>query len=76
MRANCIAPRRCCAIDDVPMGSSKTAAQPSSRRAHDPKGWPRIEAELEAIDGVADLIRAFVGKVAVGSPSPYHKGGG
>lgn len=35
--------------------------------------WPRIEAELEAIDGVADLVRAFGGKVAVGSSSPYQK---
>lgn len=28
--------------------------------------WPRIEAEHEAIDGDADLVRAFRGKVAVG----------
>lgn len=35
--------------------------------------WPRIEAELEAIDGVADLVRAFGGKVAVGSSSSYQK---
>lgn len=35
--------------------------------------WPRIEAELEAIDGVADLVRGFGGKVAVGSSSPYQK---
>lgn len=35
--------------------------------------WPRIEAELEAIDGVADLVRTFDGKVAVGSSSPYQK---
>lgn len=35
--------------------------------------WPRIEADLEAIDGVADLVRAFGGKVAVGSSSPYQK---
>lgn len=35
--------------------------------------WPRIEAELEAIDGIADLVCAFGGKVAVGSSSPYHE---
>lgn len=35
--------------------------------------WPRIEAELEAIDGIADLVCAFGGKVAIGSSSPYHK---
>lgn len=35
--------------------------------------WPRIEAELAAIDGAADLVRAFSGKVAVGSSSPYQK---
>ena len=35
--------------------------------------WPRIEGELEAIDGAADLVDAFGGKVAVGSSSPYHK---
>jgi HAD superfamily hydrolase (TIGR01509 family) len=35
--------------------------------------WPRIEAELAAIDGVAELVRAFGGKVAVGSSSPYQK---
>jgi HAD superfamily hydrolase (TIGR01509 family) len=35
--------------------------------------WPRIEAELEAIDGVADLVHSFGGKVAVGSSSPYEK---
>ena len=34
---------------------------------------PRIEAELTAIDGVAELVRAFGGKVAVGSSSPYQK---
>jgi beta-phosphoglucomutase-like phosphatase (HAD superfamily) len=35
--------------------------------------WPRIEVELEPIDGVADLVHAFGGKVAVASSSPYHK---
>jgi len=35
--------------------------------------WPRIETELEAIDGIADLVCAFGGKVAVGSSSPYHQ---
>lgn len=35
--------------------------------------WPRIESELQAIDGVADLVQAFGGKVAVGSSSPYPK---
>ena len=35
--------------------------------------WPRIEAELKAIDGAADLVCAFGGKVAVGSSSPHQK---
>ncbi|TAD80737.1 MAG: HAD family hydrolase [Sphingomonadales bacterium] len=35
--------------------------------------WPRIEAELTAIDGVADLVHFFGGAVAVGSSSPYEK---
>jgi HAD superfamily hydrolase (TIGR01509 family) len=35
--------------------------------------WPRIEAELKAIDGVADLVHSFGGKVAVASSSPYEK---
>jgi HAD superfamily hydrolase (TIGR01509 family) len=35
--------------------------------------WPRIEVELAAIDGAADLVRAFSGRVAVGSSSPYQK---
>lgn len=35
--------------------------------------WPRIETELQAIEGVADLVQAFDGKVAVGSSSPYPK---
>ncbi|MEQ5788096.1 HAD family hydrolase [Erythrobacter sp. NFXS35] len=35
--------------------------------------WPRIEAELRAIDGVAELVQSFCGKVAVGSSSPLEK---
>ncbi|MDP2131059.1 MAG: HAD family hydrolase [Erythrobacter sp.] len=35
--------------------------------------WPRIEAELQPIDGVADLVQTYGGKVAVGSSSPYAK---
>lgn len=35
--------------------------------------WPRIEAELTAIDGVAELVQSFAGGVAVGSSSPFHK---
>lgn len=33
--------------------------------------WPRIESELRPIDGVAKLIEAFGGKVAVGSSAPF-----
>jgi HAD superfamily hydrolase (TIGR01509 family) len=35
--------------------------------------WPRMEVELKPIDGVADLVHAFGGKVAVASSSPHHK---
>ena len=35
--------------------------------------WPRIEAELTAIEGVAELVHFFAGAVAVGSSSPYDK---
>lgn len=35
--------------------------------------WPRIEAELQPIDGVADLVEAFHGKVAVGSSAPLER---
>jgi beta-phosphoglucomutase-like phosphatase (HAD superfamily) len=35
--------------------------------------WPRIEAELTAIDGVPELVESIAGKVAVGSSSTYHK---
>ena len=35
--------------------------------------WPRIEAELCPIDGVAQLVEAFGGKVAVGSSAPLDR---
>ena len=35
--------------------------------------WPKIEAELQPIDGVAQLVEAFRGKVAVGSSAPIEK---
>lgn len=35
--------------------------------------WPRIEAELKSIAGVAALIEAFKGKVAVGSSAPFDR---
>lgn len=47
---------------------------PSNFESHlDQIVWPRIETGLEAIDGAADLVCAFGGKVAVASSSPYHK---
>jgi beta-phosphoglucomutase-like phosphatase (HAD superfamily) len=35
--------------------------------------WPRIETELKALGGVADLVQFFGGPVAVGSSSPFDK---
>lgn len=35
--------------------------------------WPRIEAELLPIGGVAELVGKFPGKVAVGSSAPYDR---
>jgi len=35
--------------------------------------WPRMEAELKPIDGVADLVRAFDGEVAVASSAPFAR---
>lgn len=35
--------------------------------------WPRIEAELRPIDGVARLVEAVGGKVAVGSSAPFER---
>lgn len=35
--------------------------------------WPRIRAELKPLDGVAALISAFKGKVAVGSSAPISR---
>ncbi len=35
--------------------------------------WPRIEAELCPIDGVAQLVEAVRGKVAVGSSAPFER---
>ena len=35
--------------------------------------WPRIESELQPIDGVAPLVEAVGGKVAVGSSAPFEK---
>jgi HAD superfamily hydrolase (TIGR01509 family) len=41
-----------------------------SSRLHQ-RVWPRIEAELQAIEGVVALVQSFKGQVAVGSSSPY-----
>lgn len=35
--------------------------------------WPRIESELQAMDGVVALVRAFQGKTAVGSSAPIDR---
>lgn len=35
--------------------------------------WPRVEAELKPISGVADLVRAFSGKTAVASSAPTKR---
>lgn len=35
--------------------------------------WPRIERDLRPIAGVEQLIKAFGGKVAVGSSAPFEK---
>lgn len=44
------------------------AAFPSDFRARlDARAWPRLEAELEPIANVADLVRTFDGPVAVAS---------
>lgn len=35
--------------------------------------WPRIEAELQPVEGVAELVKRFEGPVAVGSSARAHK---
>ena len=35
--------------------------------------WPRIETELQSIEGVTALVQAFKGMVAVGSSAPIDR---
>ena len=39
----------------------------------DARAWPKIESELMPIDGVADLVAAFPGAVAVASSATTHR---
>ncbi len=37
------------------------------------RAWPRMESELQAMDGIVALVRAFQGKAAVGSSAPIDR---